>query len=333
MKHIAYIIEQLDLAGKQLQKTNATYGRLALLLTDNIVELIFHEQCEYEFLSDHALRGLTRCKYTPELRKKVLGQHFDEKAKFCRRIGLINDDHLDLILIGHRYKNELYHIGIKYEPIVYAIAWEYHNAACDLFMLARSCGYRIVPKDELPEVVRYHTDDLITRDGMPVDHDRFRQEVANSLKHIKPQLSRSFVEIIFDFAIEKVEAVIENILFLSEDTRRRGGKETEVLHEIQFTKFLQEYLPTVNPPPGTHTEFFEFVRHLRTEWKPKYRSNPTARWLERARHLAGEKTSIDVLRKFEGLKRDMKEFEEMVDKAAIEFDLYIQGQIDQLRGK
>lgn len=332
MKHISHTIEQLDLAGKQLQKANATYGRVALLLTDNIVELILHEQCEYEFLSDDALRGPGRCKYTPELRKKVLGQHFDEKAKFCRQINLINDDQLDLILIGHRYRNELYHVGIKYEPIVYAIAWEYHNAACDLFTLARSCGYRIVPKDELSEVVRYHAADLITQDGMLVDRDKFRQGVAYSLKHIKPELSRSFVEIICDFAIEKVEAIIENISFLSEDNCR-GSKETEVLHEIQFTKFLQEHFSAANSPPGSHAEFFEFVRHLRTKWKPKYRSNPMLRWLERAKHLAGEKTSIDVLRKFEGLKRDMQEFEEMVEKAAIEFDQYIQGQIDQLRGK
>jgi hypothetical protein len=72
---------------------------------------------------------------------------------------------------------------------------------------------------------------------------------------------------------------------------------------------------------------------MRANWNPKYQLNPTPRWLERARHLAGEKTSINVLRKFENLKRDMQEFEELVDKAAIEFDQYIQGQIDQLRGK
>lgn len=332
MERISHIIEQLDLAGKQLQKANATYGRFALLLTDNIVELILHEQCGYEFLSDDALRGPERCKYTPELRKKVLGQHFVVKAKFCRQIGLINNDQLELIRIGHRYRNELYHIGIKYEPIVYAIAWEYHNAACDLFTLARSCGYRIVPKDVLSEVVRYHANDLVTQDGMLVDPYRFRQGVSNSLKQMKPQLPRSFVEIICDFAIEKVEAVIENISFLSEGSSR-DGKETEVLHEIQFAKYLKEYFPTVNSPHGSPAEFFESVRQLRANWNPKYQLNPTPRWLERARHLAGEKTSINVLRKFENLKRDMQEFEELVDKAAIEFDQYIQGQIDQLRGK
>jgi hypothetical protein len=331
MKHIAYIIEQLDLAGKQLHKVNATYGRFALLLTDNIVELILHKRCEYEFLSDDAWKVLNRSKYSPKLRDKVLGQHFNEKVKFCRRIGLINDDQRDLILIGHRYRNELYHIGIKYEPIVYAIAWEYHNVACDLFMLARSSyGYTSIPKNELPEVVRYHIDHLITQDGMLIDHDRFRQEVADSLKRIKPQLSRSFVEIICNYAIEKVEAIIGNISFLSEDNRP-GRKETEILHEIQFNKYLQEHFSTVNPLPVP--EFFEFVRQLRKKWKPKYRSDPTPRWLECARHLAGENTSINVLRKFESLKKDMQEFEEMVEEAAIGFDLYIQHQIDQLRGK
>lgn len=332
MERISHIIEQLDLAGKQLQKPNATYGRFALLLTDNIVELILHEQCEYEFLSDDALRGPDRCKYTPGLRKKVLGRHFGEKAKFCKQIGLINDDQLQLICICHQYRNELYHIGIKYEPIVYAIAWKYHNAACDLFTLARSCGYRIVPKDELSEVVRHHTESLITEDGMLVDHDRFRQGVSNSLKQIKPQLSRSFVEIICDFAIEKVDTIMGNISFLSEDNLR-GGNETEVLHEIQFTQYLREHFSTVNSPRGSHAEYFESVRQLRSKWTPKYPLNPTPRWLARAKHLAEEKTSINVLRNFENLKRDMQEFEEMIERAAIEFDQNIQRQIDQLRGK
>jgi hypothetical protein len=334
MEHIAHTIEQLDLAGKQLQKVNSTSGRFALLLTDNIVELTLHEQCDVEFLSDNTWGGLGLCKYSPNLRKKVLGQHFEQKAKFCRQINLVNDDQLDLIRIAHQYRNELYHTGIKYEPIVYAIAWEYHNFACDLFASARrgGRGYGVVPRDDLSGVVRCHVGDLITEDGNFVDPIKFRQGVADSLKNMKPQLSRSFVEIICDFAIEKVEAVIANIYFLSEDNRR-GATETEVLHEIQFTKFLQGYFSTPSSLPGSPAEGFELVRRLRKKWKPKYRSNPTLRWLDRARGLATEKTSVDVLRKFQSLKKDMQEFEEMIEEAAVGFELYIQAQIDQARGK
>jgi hypothetical protein len=49
MKYIAHSIEQLDLAGQQLQTDNPSYARFTLLLTDNALELLLHDQCRHEW--------------------------------------------------------------------------------------------------------------------------------------------------------------------------------------------------------------------------------------------------------------------------------------------
>lgn len=53
MRYIYTCIEQLDLAAHQLAHVdNASYGRFALILTDNVVELLLHRFCSDEVLSD-----------------------------------------------------------------------------------------------------------------------------------------------------------------------------------------------------------------------------------------------------------------------------------------
>ena len=103
MRNIYPCIEQLDLAATQLRVTdNASYARFALILTDNIVELMMHKQCEVEFILDESWAPILpeKQKYKPGLKRRVLGHHFEEKPKFLAKLGKISKDEMDFILVA-----------------------------------------------------------------------------------------------------------------------------------------------------------------------------------------------------------------------------------------
>src|SRR4051812_20261188 len=106
MNHHAVCIEQLDLAAKQLGVCIPSYDRFALILTDNVVELLLHIRCQEEFRFDQVKWKLTR-KYSADERKKVLGHYFVPKVRFCVKLGVISQAEADFITHSHEFRNEL----------------------------------------------------------------------------------------------------------------------------------------------------------------------------------------------------------------------------------
>ena len=51
MDHLIVCVEQLDRAIDELADGSAIAGRLALILTDNVVELLMHRRCEARYCS------------------------------------------------------------------------------------------------------------------------------------------------------------------------------------------------------------------------------------------------------------------------------------------
>src|SRR5690242_15298991 len=101
MDHLIVCVEQLDRAIDELTDGSAIAGRLALILTDNVVELAMHRRCEdifqreSGFQPDPAKPG----RYSRPARVRVLGQRFDEKYKFLLAEGELSQQELDFVRI------------------------------------------------------------------------------------------------------------------------------------------------------------------------------------------------------------------------------------------
>ena len=75
MQYYYSCIEQLDLSAVQLQREHPSYARFSLILTDNILELMLHKQCEVEFQKDDLWKTIkpVKQKYSADLKRKALG--------------------------------------------------------------------------------------------------------------------------------------------------------------------------------------------------------------------------------------------------------------------
>jgi len=307
-------VDQLDLAAQQLWNPEPSYGRLALVLTDNVVELTLHRQCEDHF----RLQGPANPLLTTEeakARDEVLGKRFEKKPKFCCKMGMISELERDFILVAHKYRNEAYHLGICHEGIMHALAWEYHALACELFgrLPPRILSLRF---DDAPSpVVRRHFGnkgiDFITNTSESFE------EAARSLSQARPALAERLPVVLSRSAVRRVEELEDDLAFLTKnnpDALDEGG----IIERLQFYKHVfgehagMAGLRDIAEPPDLAAK----LQQIHAAWRPRIRRSPCPRWKERALALAQETSPAVGLRKFENLRDQMAEFADMVSEAA-----------------
>ena len=329
MSQAAYTcIEQMDLAAHQLAERNPSYARFALILTDNVVELIIHRVCSHELSYDDMWVKLGKPRFTPEQRRDAQGQRFDRKVKLCKAIGKITAEQSDAIQICHKYRNELYHAGLKYNDIIWDIAWFYHGIAADLL-----CD--IFPDHSwysgatVTSAVEKHAGN----GGRKVLSEM--KEVAESLRQTKPQRQRTLPSALCESAVKRTDETAGSLEFLvTDDPQNRP--EAKTIEDLQFYDYIRSEEPLVKEIWGkvkTHKQRAAAVNFIREVWKPKYSSNPLPAFRVQAKKIGKKRKELDALKDFERYKADFAYFSGLVEEAAIALDQYIQHQIDVARGK
>ena len=335
MQHEYFCIEQLDLAAKQLHTRQPSFARFALILTDNIVELMLYRRCKQIITEDdgyfsYGTQFGGKHEFDAKTLAKVMGQHFDERPKFCRKQGLLQEDEMDFVIIAHKYRNEVYHVGIRHEDFLFPIAWQYHEFACDIFKKL-SPLYRVWSShDVISETVARHTGS----DGIRIESpDDDIAVVTTSLKASKPPLDLQFSEYLGQAAIRRVDEFNCALQWLSEELKVDQSK---LLVDLQFKGFVSaEDSPHIEEfsTVSSKEEFERFVSKVRAAWKPKFPASPGDRWMKRAKSLRGDANPLLAMKKFQSILDEMEAIVEIVRTAAIELENYFQLQSDISRGK
>jgi hypothetical protein len=327
-QHAYTCIEQLDLAADQLRRGSPSYARFALILTDNVVELIIHRVCSNLILYDDMWVKLGEPKYSSKQRENALGQRFERKARFLVSASMISADQADFVVICHKYRNELYHAGLHHDDIVLDIAWHYHDFAISLFE-------KVNPNNswysgaEVTEAVARHAGS----NGTAVISDI--ASVANSLRIYRPAKKRPLTEALSCSAVRHVDELIGKIEFLVDNDPQRRT-EDEILYDLQFFDYLHSddsVAKTVWGKVKTLRQRDAAIVFLQETWQAKYKAIPLPSFRAQAEKVASLKTDIFTLRAFEKFKNDIAYFGRIVDEAHIALDGYIQNQIDAAREK
>ena len=180
MKHILSIVEQLDRAANELSAGHPVSHRLALILIDNVAELIIHRRCQMHASAAKAEARFKEPNLSIIQRRKALGVYLSEKTKILQTLGDINELERSFLTICHGYRNEIYHVGLRHEDIIQALAGEYYLFVCDIFQRMR------------PDIISWSSGDVYT----PI---------------AKKYLSQSGISNIFEFDLEKIVLELENI--------------------------------------------------------------------------------------------------------------------------
>jgi hypothetical protein len=333
MQYLFTYIEQLDLAAQQLQHLeDPAYGRFSQILTDNIIELIFHQRCQQEMWMEDLWLKAGMPRYSAKVREGVLGKYFAPKAKFVMKLGMIKQSELEFTMTCHEYRNELYHTGIQHDDFIYALAWEHHTFACNI--LKRQKAHSWHSGLRVSDAVRRHGLD----EKVPFTEDfKSRLEAAaQSLINSKPARAESFSATLSKSLLSNLKSAQSSLDFLVKDNPN-GLDEAQLLDYLQHHQhrygpnepkydallFIQEGEPSI----------IEKLKKVRSSWVPKYRNNPIPRWIKRAELLSQERDPINALKKHESLHNEARPFIELAHNAAAYLDNYLMYLSDVARGK
>lgn len=332
MNYISMCVEQLDLAVKQLQFKDSSYDRFSLILTDNIVELILHRQCERLIQQDSMWKSLGKQKYSEKVRKDALGQNFKGKTKFCKDEKLISEEEQVFVNICHKHRNVLYHVGVKYNDILHSLAILYHQFGCELFKRLKPNSYWIpLPKAKHSEAVEKH----LNPSSKDFDILKAADDACDSLSKERPAMPVPFPEVLSNSALGALEEVENRLDCLVNDSFHKTTEE-QVIQQVQLWNFLEgknTIEEAMNMSGEKYDNFFKAIEYLEQNWRAPIRNNPIPSWKKRAEGLETEKNDFACMIKYDTLRTDMSVFENAVQKAAIALDEEINLQIDMARGK
>lgn len=332
MRYVIQCVEQLDRVLDELHEGSIVASRLALILTDNVVELMLHRRCADIFADKRVPWSQTEdvSRYSKVERHRVLGRYFDPKAKFLLAEGELATADYDFIRISHDTRNVAYHAGLTYDEILPVLAWEYHALACRLFDRFRITSWSSNPRAALPPRLAKH---IPQKDAPPwaTFSPEQQAQIVASLDAKRPTLKESLpvtLSIHVEKRIKRLEELIEYLVTGNPD----GHGLQKTLDEAQWWHDLFAEIP--NEIEENSDAYRDLIQKrgaaMRASWKPKHRKIPIDSWKRRAAQLREVPNALALVR-YEQLMNDMAYIYEAVEESAGALDAHVEQQIEHMR--
>ena len=356
MRHLLPIVEQMDRASGELAVDHPIKNRLALILIDNAVELLLHRECTDLLEEDtrksnlkrmhRALRArnpeelfpdATAVDYATLTRKQRTlagGDSMPGKAKVLVDLGKLTRREGQFIKAAHGYRNQLYHVGLRYDDIIRSLAGRYFLLCSNLLTRLRPKGITYSSRDTYTKVAERY---VPIRDGIVILPNLDFGELSRKLRSGLPDGIPDLPEILANSAIESIDGIEEGFNFLIQDNPINLGSE-ELLKVVQWRTDLEKKLEKNEisglwADPSYREQVDEIATNLRSNWRQRHFSLPTAKWRDRANAIGAESCSYTAMHRYQQLRNDMDYLEGAIQSAAEELDRWIQTQIDIARGK
>jgi hypothetical protein len=329
MRYILTVVEQLDRAARELRVDHPINNRLALILIDNAVELIIHHRLQVHLNWD---RSRPFPKLSAKQRIDARGSFLKPKLNVAKYLNDVTGIETNFINICHKYRNELYHVGLRHEDIIRAIDAAYFHLCCTLFIrLPR--GFRSWGSDDrYTEIAEKYVGEINFALPMGINEEQIVEKLKRELPSQLPELPASLADEA-DNAIEQVHDAFE---FLVNEGQASVSPE-EFLKDFQFHHdFIRELAR--EGIEGTVYRAHEsgaaasIRKRLEATWRPRYVSIPLDNWRDRASGIENNPPLL-ALSAYQALRNDMAYLEESIMEAAVELEAAIQLEIDRRRGK
>lgn len=318
-------IDQLDLALDQLAMRDRNFDRFALMLVDNVVELALHQ-----FAQDRAGENKTSPpKNDPKAVTQALGQHFESKVRLARLLGLVSGEVADSIVYLHRFRNAVYHAGLRHERILHALGLFYFDNACELMT-----NYQ-------PRYWSYGSRDKISHRAIkylgPTKILEHRDVVATAwirLRHVGRSMGDTLVADLHGDLNDTIADVDRDIQFLADDGQGNGNRKQAIIDcqviPFAFTDEGKIYADNNRCPKGNVRDYLTWMAK---NYKPPVPDDPIPGWKKRAESLKSESNTHLALKKYCDFMSQTEDIRAHLLEAARQLDAHIQLQVDIARGK
>jgi len=322
-------IDQLDLAIDQLAVRDRNFDRFALMLVDNVVELVLHQHAKDKVMLGRAFAANKQPK--PEWRTAVAatGQGFDAKVRYARETAMISGATADSIQYLHSFRNSAYHQGSRHESILHSLAVHYVRLACVVLGAYKPAFYSLNSGDKISHrAVKYL--------GQP---DLFSQKEAfmrasKRLTEVADALGENLVDDLQADMFSTIEQVDGWLKFISENDPDRPSRDEAVRRYQSWPFAWTDEAKTFAKANGCNASTMdEFVEWLGRNYNWQVKTDPVASWKKRHSSLKNEKDTSAALKKYCDFMKQTEAFREAIDEGVLQLDAFIEEQIDRARGK
>lgn len=329
LQFVADQVDQLDLALDQLAVRDRNFDRFAMMLIDNVVELILHSHAREKADENEMWRNDSTPKNDPKIITSALGQSFDAKVRLARATSMIPATVAESIQYLHGFRNTVYHQGRRHEVILHSLALFYFQNACLVLEGFKPMWWSTGGRDHISHrAIKYlGTPNLFDyRQTMASACARLRQ-VGNSLGHALV----SDLHTDMDVTIERVDSLID---FLATDAPQAISRKKAIIAvqawPFAFSDEGKQWARDSGCPIETVGGYVDW---LSAKYPWQIRTDPIASWRRRLESLRTEKNFDAALKKYCDFMHQTEDFRSKIDESASQLDSYIQQQIDIARGK
>lgn len=322
-------IDQLDLAIDQLAVRDRNFDRFALMLVDNVVELVLHQHAKDKVSWGRAFESNKKPKPEWKTAVEATGQGFDAKVRYARETVMISASTADSIQYLHSFRNSAYHRGSRHEGILHSLAVFYFRMACTVLGAYQPMFYGMYSGDKISHrAVKY-----LGKPGLFGQKEAFERACVR-LSEVAGALDENLIADLETDMLATIVQTDEWIDFILENAPDRHDR-SSVVRECQAWPFAwtDEAKAFAKANGCTVKNMGEFVDWLGHNYKWQVKTDPIASWRKRHASLAKETDLDAALKKYCDFMKQTESFREALDEGVSQLDGYIQEQIDRARGK
>ena len=323
MESIKQLIEQIEESKNFIKKDTIYNYRIALILIDNCMELLFIN------ISEKIM------KKTSKTKKKKIRRDFREKINLLKDEKLINEDDANCIINLHRCRNGVFHSNKIQTETLYAYTLIYFNKLIDVFSIFEPNSLSVTYRKNERYFQRYGVKNYLDMESDGIT------KIAKSLRSDMIIESNQISEIFTNSIDQYIKKIEEAISFLTENI---DGKDRDF-----FFKLVTINLKSGNKVPDNQDlgidedDIINWIEENKEKEKINLinRNNQDLKidedviinWARESKKW-GEINSINqILKKYLELEKKIMPIVDEFDDLAAGLSDFIQMQIDIVRGK
>lgn len=332
MENVRLIYEQIETAKAHLLKGGVLNCRLALILLDNVAELLMARALQEEFAFEdffypknrpERLAAPARTKYTPEERSRS-EREFEPKLRILGfRLGKISPEDRAILKVCHRLRCEAFHAGTLRRTILsQATVLLFHSTvALTLKLPIRSFT---LPAPKPAEADARFLERFELKDAMRLALDEGRNHVATKLNEGIAIDARVFAQTLSDDLLGRIdEDILGGLAYLNE-----GG---DVDRNLQYGQFWQDRGIALTEAGVRQPQLDEAFERWKAEGNAEYTVAKINRWRRHAELIARRESPAAAIEQWWAIDEKIQPLETGIGKAVADYDDQINAEIHDRR--
>lgn len=334
MVNVRLIYEQIEAGKRYLLDGSLLSCRLALILLDNVAELLMYKALAFRFAFDDSFRPnwepalsdwLKSRKYAPDERRAA-EREFEPKTRILHlRLKSISTDDCIILNSCHKLRCEAFHSGTLRDRILEDVSKLLFRTVVDLTLKLPIQSYRLpnspLSNEDASFLERFDfksAHSLIGEQSANQFADRLLDGVSFDGSAFATTLSNDLVE-----RIDQLIGVLEDI----EETSDRSP----IDRNLQYTQFWRQLGSKLMAEGVREPELETAYRKWQAEGHAKYTSHKIDRWRRQAKSIANCQKPARALAHYSGIDKRLRPLEEDVAEAAYRYEKEIDAQIEHYK--